>query len=477
MKKLNELIDCDIDVEVNGIKINSRDVLVGDIFVCTDMGTQDRHLYIDDAIARGASCIIAKKDVGKKKVPVLVVDNPNDILPVLASKFYDEPEKKLKLIGVTGTDGKTSVATIMQTLISDEKCGYIGTNGCGCEKFNLETANSTPDSDKLYMYFDQFVKSGCEYCSMEVSSEALMRKRVKNLEYDISILTNITSEHLNIHGSLENYIASKCQLFKQTKKDGYCILNADDSNFDVVKKYANGNVLTYGQKENSDLYFFNINLLPKCTSFDFIYKDITYHVNSPYPGLFNVYNLSACILALFALGYNYGQIEERIPLIKVDGRLEMVDMGQDFYVMVDYAHTANGVKQLLNYAKVLPVNRRIVVTGQAGERDTSKRKYVGQEVVQGSDYVIFTYEDPRSEDPLDIINMMLENVKEYNNYEIVVDRALAIKRAIEIAETNDIVMILGKGNENYELLKDGPIHFNDIEEVKKCIQERIIVEV
>lgn len=476
MKKLSELIDCNIDVLINGIKTNSRDIEKGDLFVCTDMGTLDRHLFIDEAISKGASAIIAKHDVGSKSVPVLVVPNPNHILPSLCSKFYDEPERELAMIGVTGTDGKTSVAAILQTLIGDDRCGYIGTNGCSCEKFSLETDNTTPDSDKLYTFFREFIDAGCTSCAMEVSSEALMRGRVDGLMYNVSILTNITSEHLNIHGSLENYIKDKCKLFRNTKKDGYCILNGDDKNYEIAKSYANGKVLTYGEKETYDLYFKNVELASTYTDFDFVYKNITYHVWVPYPGMFNVYNLCACLLALLALGYTYGEIEEKIPLIKVSGRLEMIDMGQDFQVMVDYAHTPNGIYQLLEYVKILPINRSIVVIGQAGERDKTKRKKVGEVVARGSDYAIFTYEDPRSEDPNSIIEMMLENIQDCTNYEVVVDRSLAIKRAIEMAEPNDLVMILGKGNENYQILKDGIIHFNDIDEVKKCLKERLSVE-
>lgn len=207
MKKLNELIDCNYDVEITGIKINSKEIKKGNLFVCTDMGTLDRHPFIDDAIERGAKAVIVKKDVGEKSVPIIKVDNPNDVLPLMCSKFYDEPEKKLTMIGVTGTDGKTSVATMVQTLLGIENSGYIGTNGYSCAKFNKDTNNTTPDSDKLYGYFDEFVNAGCNYCSMEICSEALMRGRVKDIEWDVSILTNITSEHLNIHGSLENYIA------------------------------------------------------------------------------------------------------------------------------------------------------------------------------------------------------------------------------------------------------------------------------
>ena len=473
MKRLNELIDTIYDVEISGIKINSKDIEKGDLFVCTDMGTLDRHEFIDDAINRGAHAVIVKKEVGEKSVPVIKVDNPNEILPKICSRFYDNPEEKLTMIGVTGTDGKTSVATMIQTLLGNDLCGYIGTNGYSCSKFNKDTNNTTPDSDKLYGYLDEFVKAGCKYCSMEVCSEALMRGRVKDIKYDVSILTNITSEHLNIHGTLENYIKDKCKLFSQTKSDGYCILNRDDEHFDEAFKASKGKVLTYGEGENNDLYFKDIKLFPGRNLFTIVYKDKEYKIDSPMAGLFNVYNLSAAILALFALGYDWDYINKRIPNLHVSGRLENIDMGQDFYVMVDYAHTPNGITKLLEYVKLLPIKRSIVVIGQAGERDPYKRKYVGEIVARGASHAIFTYEDPRSEDPKDIINMMIENIKDLNNYEIVIDRSKAIKRAIDIAKKDDMVLILGKGNETYEKLKDKTIYFNDIEEARKHLKDKL----
>lgn len=476
MKKLNELMDTNYDVVVNGIKINSKEIEKGDLFVCTDMGTLDRHQFIDDAINRGASAIIVKKEVGEKSLPVIKVENPNELLPILCSKFYDEPEKKLTMIGVTGTDGKTSVATMIQTLLGNENSGYIGTNGYSCYKFNKDTNNTTPDSDKLYGYLDEFVSADCKYCSMEVCSEALMRGRVSGISYDVSILTNITSEHLNIHGSLENYVESKCKLFKQTKKDGFCILNKDDEHFEQAKSMANGKVLTYGESPDNDLYFKDIKLFPGKNLFKVVYKGEEYQVNSPMAGLFNVYNLSAAILTLFALGYSFQDIEKRIPLLHVSGRLEMIDMGQNFYAMVDYAHTPNGITKLLEYVKLLPIKRSIVVIGQAGERDPYKRKTVGEIVAKNSDLAIFTYEDPRSEDPKDIINMMIENIKDMDNYKIIIDRSKAIKYAIDNAQEGDMVMVLGKGNETYEKLKDRTIYFNDIEEVKKHLSDRLKVE-
>lgn len=472
--KLKELIDCNYDVEINEIKINSKEIEEGDLFVCVDVGTLDRHEFIDDAIKRGCSAVIAKKDVGEKSVPIIIVKDPNELLNKICAKIYNNPEKKLTMIGVTGTDGKTSVSTMIQTLIGNEKCGYIGTNGYSCASFNKDTNNTTPDATKLFGYLDEFIKNNCKYCSMEVSSEALMKGRVREIEYDISILTNITSEHLNSHGTIENYVREKCKLFESTKGSGYCILNKDDKHYEEVRKACNGKVLTYGSASDNDLYFKDVKLLPDKSIFKIVYKNNEYLVNSPMAAMFNVYNLSAAILALFALGYSFEHIESHLPLLHVSGRLEMIDKGQNFYVMVDYAHTTNGVGQLLKYARSLDVNRIITVIGQAGERDAYKRKEVGEIVARNSDIAIFTYEDPRSEDPKDIINMMIENIRDLNNYEIIVDRSKAIKRAIDIAKEKDIVLILGKGNETYEKLKDKVIYFNDIEEAEKHLEDRLV---
>ena len=473
MKKLSEILDTNIDVLVSGVKINSKEIEPGDVFVCTDMGTLDRHNFIDDAISKGAAAVVVKKDVGEKSVPIIKVDNPNDVLPSMCSKFYDEPEKEMTMIGVTGTDGKTSVATMVQTLLGSNNCGYIGTNGYSCYKFNKDTNNTTPDSDKLYGYFREFVDAGCKYTSMEVCSEALMRGRVKNICYDVSILTNITSEHLNIHGNLENYIKDKCKLFSQTKKDGYCILNKDDEHYLQAREASKGKVLTYGKDESNDLYFKDVKLLPGRNIFTIVYKGEEYKIDSPMAGYFNIYNLSAAILVLFALGYKFDDFKDRIKDLHVSGRLELINKGQDFYVMVDYAHTPNGITKLLEYVRLLPIKRSIVVIGQAGERDPYKRKDVGKIVSDNCDLAIFTYEDPRSEDPKDIIDMMIEKIKDRDNYEIIIDRSEAIKRAINVAKPGDMVMILGKGNETYEKLKDKTIYFNDIEEATKWLEERI----
>ena len=473
MKKLNQLVECDYDIEIRGIKINSKEVEKGDLFVCTMGVNADRHDFIDDAINNGAAAIIVSKDV-ECSVPTVKVEDTNKILPIICSKFYDNPEEKLTIIGVTGTDGKTSTATIIQTLLGNDVCGYIGTNGRSCSKFTKEINNTTPDSDKLYEYFYDFVEAGCKYVVMEASSEAFFRHRLDNLEFDGGVITNITKEHLNIHKTFENYIDCKATLFKQVKKEGFSILNSDDKQFDIVLDNCHGNVLTYGKKDNDTVKICDVKILPNRTLIKVTYNEKIYSIESPLLGEFNVYNLMAGILCALSLNIDIDKIIGRIKNIKVSGRLELLpNMGQKFSIMIDYAHTPNGINNLLSFVHTLDINRSIVVIGSAGERDYLKRPVMGKTVADNASYAIFTYEDPRSEEPIDIINMMISDIKEYNNYEIVVDRSEAIKRAIDIAEDNDMVLILGKGNETYEKLKDKTIYFNDFEEAKKHLNARM----
>ena len=478
MKTLNELYPgIGVDTTIKAIKINSKEVEDGDLFVCTKGVTADRHDFIDDAIKHGAKAIVVSRDVGEKPVPVIKVPDTNRELPYLCQKFYDYPDQKLKMIGVTGTDGKTSTTTIIQTLIGSDLCGYIGTNGRSCAGFTGDNPNTTPDAQLLYSYLDEFVHYGCHYASIEASSEAFFRGRLQAMQFDIAGYTNITSEHLNIHGSFENYLNCKLMLFKQTKKDGFCILNHDDEYFETVKAACNGQVLTYGKGEDNDLRIIDFKVYPNHTEINFKYKDREFFVDSPLMGDFNVYNLACGLLCTLALGFNLDKILDNIKSIKINGRLELLNTNTPYYVMVDYAHTPNGITNLLNFVHTLNINRSIVVIGQAGERDYLKRPKVGNVVVANASYAIFTYEDPRSEDPAKICEDIISELKTTNsNYEIVIDRRKAIQKAVDMAQDNDMVLILGKGNETYEKLKDETIYFNDIEEAYNAVASRKIKE-
>ena len=474
MKKLSELYpSVSSDVLIKSIKINSKEVEDGDLFVCTMGVNADRHDFIDEAVKNGASAVVVSRDGIKLDVPVIKVDNTNEELLKICAKFYDYPNKKMKIIGVTGTDGKTSTATIIQTLLGDDLCGYIGTNGRSCKNFKGDNPNTTPDVHLLYKYFSEFVSYGCSYVSMEASSEAFFRGRLKDIEFDISTFTNITSEHLNIHGTYENYIESKLNLFRQTKKDGYCILNKDDALYDRVRKSCSGNVVSYGMGNDNTLQILEYKIMPTHTLIKFRYDDKVYDIDSPLLGDFNVYNLAAGILSCLCLGASMEELIPRIKDIKIDGRLELLDTKTPYYVMVDYAHTPNGISRLLNFVHTLDINRSIVVIGQAGERDYLKRPKVGNVVVNNASYAIFTYEDPRSEDPKDICDDIVKELKnDHDNYEIVIDRHEAIQKAVDMANDKDMVLILGKGNETYQKLKNETIYFNDIEEAYKAVENR-----
>ena len=479
MKKLSELYsEIQDDRVIKGIKINSKEINDGDLFVCTMGATADRHDFIDEAIENGASAVVVSKDVGEKSVPIIKVPDTNRELPYLCQKFYDYPDQKLKMIGVTGTDGKTSTTTIIQTLIGSDLCGYIGTNGRSCASFTGDNPNTTPDAQNMYLYLDEFVGYGCKYASIETSSEAFFRGRLQAMEFDVSAMTNVTSEHLNIHGSFENYLESKLMLFKQTKKDGYTILNKDDLYYDKAREACNAdNVLTYGKDEDNDLQIVDFKVYPNHTDITFKYKGEELKIDSPLMGDFNVYNLACAILCTIAAGFNLDTILKRIKDIKISGRLELLKIDTPYYVMVDYAHTPNGIMKLLNFVHTLDINRSIVVIGQAGERDYLKRPQVGNVVVENATYAIFTSEDPRSEEPADICNDIIKELKEtHDNYEIVLDRREAIKKAINMAEANDMVLVLGKGNETYEKLKDETIYFNDMEEAYNAVAEREMKE-
>ena len=473
MKKLNELLKTEYDVNVTGIKINSKEVEKGDLFVCIKGVKTDRHDFIDEAIKNGASCIIGEKDI-ECSIPYVKVKNTNYILPDLCRKFYDYDRLNLKIIGVTGTDGKTTTATSIQYLIGRDKCGYIGTNGVSCLKWTKDSPNSTPDPTLLYKYFREFYDAGCEYVVMEASSEGFLRGRLDDLYFTAGGYTNITWEHINVHGSFENYVKCKLRLASQTT--GKFIINQEDEFHDRFKEKSL-NSLSYGEDPKCDLYIKNYTITPKYTNVVFVYQNEEYSFISPLLGKFNVYNLACAMLICLSLGFDMETLIENAMNIDVSGRLEMINLGQKFKVMVDYAHTPNGIKSILEFVRVLEVNRAIVVIGSAGERDYKKRPIMGKTVIENADYAIFTYEDPRSEDPRDIIKEMVSEIDDESKYEIVIDRSKAIKRAIDIASENDIVLILGKGNETYEKLKDKTIYFNDIEEAKKSIQERLNREV
>ena len=471
MKKLNELYDCPYDVEIKAVKINSKQVEPGDIFVCTMGVTADRHDFIDEAIENGAAAIVVSKDVGEKSVPTIKVDNTNKELFYVAGKLYDFPQKELEMIGVTGTNGKTSVAEIIHQLLGDT-CAYLGTNGKKYKNHIESIRNTTPDVDRLYMYFREFLDNGCKSLVMESSSEALYWHRLDDIPYDICILTNITEDHLNIHKTLENYIDCKARLFSLVKEDGYSILNSGSKYLDKVKEYAKGHILTYGFKGDDDLYIKSYTE-GKTLDIVFVYKDKEYLVKSPLHGDFNVINIAAALLTCIVRGEKIEEILPRIENLKqIEGRFEVLDFNQDYTIILDYAHTTDAFNNILPVLNKMKKNRLITLTGSAGGREKEKRPSMGSTVLNNSDFVVFTMDDPRYENVSDIIDDLISTSKDKTNYVRINDRVEAIHYAFDHAEKGDIVLIAGKGRDDYMAIEDKYLPYCDYDEIVKYFENK-----
>lgn len=455
--------------EISNITSHSKEVKNGSLFLCTKGLTVDRHEFLEEAINNGAVAAVVSK-IMEVDVPQILVENPNEIVDDIAEKFYQYPTKSLQIIGVTGTDGKTSCASLIQHFLGDDICGYIGTNGVSCRNYKAhDVHNTTPDKLYLLKYFAAFRDLGCRYVVMEASSEAFYYHRLRGIVFDRAGISNVTSEHLNTHKTLENYIACKQQLFKQNRS--YSILNKDDSYFTDFLKVASS-VLTYGIGKDNDLQIKNYQLFSNHTDVCFCYQGKEYTFFSPLLGDFNVENLAESFLICLSLGVPMSTLIERVKSAKISGRMETVNLGQNFSVIVDYAHTPNGVKRFFAFVKKLKHRRIIAVSGQAGERDKGKRKDVGEAIARNADIVYFTAEDPRHEKVADIVRDMCENISDLHNYQMVENREEAIQQAIQIAQEDDIVVILGKGAETTQTIGDKDIYFSDIECAKQAILKK-----
>lgn len=462
MKKLKDLINTSLDIKITGITDDSREVDDGYIFVATHGYNVDHYDYIEDAINRGCVFVVCDKEL-KIDFPHIVVDKINDYYKELCIKFYDVDLSKHHFIGITGTDGKTTTATIINRIIDNSS--YIGTNGLTVNNKNYSTNNTTPCISELYSDLRKIEDNDSDTTIMEVSSEALLHNRVDNFKFDIVAFTNITGDHLSVHGSFENYKKSKLKLLDLVCKDGYVVVNGDDINLCDIK---HNNLYTFGFNNTNDFTITNVNYMSKSVLIDIIYKDKKICIESPLKGKYNVYN----VVLSYIVGYLYGIDESlllrRIKELKpIKGRCEFIDFCQDFDIVLDYAHTINGIKSILETFS--DYDNIIVVTGCAGGRDHDKRSIIGDMVINNSDIAIFTMDDPRYEDVDDIIDDMVGNNKDYIRIK---DREEAINYALSIATSNSVVLILGKGRDNYMAIGDKKIKYNDYDVIEKYFKNR-----
>lgn len=457
MKRLNEIIECDYNISIKGIRTDSRKVEEGDLFVATKGFHVDRHQFINDAIKNGAVAVIGCLDL-KLDVVYIKVEDSNYILCEILSNFYDHVEKKFRFIGITGTDGKTTSATIVSKILD---CAYIGTNGVSYQAHSFAINNTTPEICELYECLDRLHNLGCKLIVMEVSSEALLHGRVDCLKFDIVSFTNITEDHLNIHQSIENYVNSKKILFSLVKGNGFSILNIDDPHYFYVKDCCKGNVLSYGKDKNADFIIRKVDCKENSTNFDLQFLGNSYSICSKLIGEYNAYNLTLAFAICYFMGIDFPVIISKIRRIDhVIGRGEKLEFGQDYTIILDYAHTYNGIDNIISNLKKFHYKKITVVTGAAGGREKGKRAKIGKMLLDNVDHVIFTMDDPRYENVDEIIDDLLSDTK-LENYERIVDRERAIVKALDYARCGELVLILGKGRDNYMAVWDQKLRYSD----------------
>ena len=441
------------------IKIDSRKVNAGDTFIALRGINNDGHKYINDAINNGATTVIVEE--GEYSVNTIVVKDTKEYLKeYLENNYYDEI-KKLKLIGMTGTNGKTTTCYLIYQALNklNKKCAYIGTLGFYLIDEERNISNTTPNLYDLYEMLLECVQKNYEYVVMEVSSQGLSMGRVDTLIFDYVIFSNLTQDHLDYHGTIDNYVLEKQKLFGMTN-ESFAIINNDDKYKDYF--ILDNKNITYGKTSN-DYKISDIKSTIKGSSFKL--NDEEYFTKLI--GEYNIYNITVVIILLKLL--NIENINEIISnLDSPNGRMDMVHH-KDNTIIIDYAHTPDAVEKIITNVKKLPHNKIITLVGCGGNRDKTKRSIMGEIATKYSDYVIFTSDNPRNEKPKSILKDIVCKL-DTKNYKIIVKREKAIKKSIQMLSKNDILLLLGKGHEDYQVIKDKKIPFSDKKKVLKYLR-------
>ncbi len=465
------------ELKVTGITYDSRQIKPGNIFVCIHGFRLNGHDYIDDALENGASVIIVQEDCQLKPGVVYIkVQDSREALAKLSEAYYGFSQKRLNLIGVTGTNGKTTTAYMIESILRQANftTGLVGTIRNKIGDHFLPTERTTPESSDLHELFHQMLEIGVTHTVMEVSSHALELKRVEDFQYKVGIFTNITQDHLDFHDSLENYKIAKGKLFKKLTPDGVGIINLDDPASEYMVSQCNGRVITYGIQKDADL---------RASEIEVAIDGVSYHVTTPvgeteiklnFTGYFNIYNSLAAMGTGLAFDIPLEVIKTALQKLPgVTGRFEQVKCGQEFGVIVDYAHSPDGMENVLRTAKEIVHGRLIAVFGCGGDRDRTKRPIMGKIGAEYSDLCIITSDNPRTEDPVQILEDVEKGVlgsKNLQKYLIIPDRREAIFKAIQEAKSGDLVLIMGKGHETYQIFKDKVIDFDDREVAREAIK-------
>ena len=463
-----DVIECaaNLDMDITGVVRDTRkEIPAGSLFVAVSGFAFDGNKYIPMAIEKGAVAVITAKKP-EQDVPYILVESDRKALAMLGVNFYGHPAEKMTMIGITGTNGKTSVTLLLKHLLEKTlgaKVGLVGTMGNMIGDVELPTERTTPESFELQGLFAQMVEGGCTHCVMEVSSHALTLDRVGGVHYDVAAFTNLTEDHLDFHKTMEAYCDAKAELFRRCDR---AVLNRDDEWFERMVAGATCEVLTTSVKDAAGLKAEKLELLSDGICFTAVMGEKKVQVRLPIPGKFTVYNALTVLGVAVQLGLSLEEASEALTTAQgVKGRVEVVPTpGQPFTVLVDYAHTPDGLENVLSSVRGFCKGRLIAVFGCGGDRDPIKRPIMGAIGVKLADHTIITSDNPRTEDPMAIIRDITANLDE-GSWEIIEDRRKAIRYAMDIAKKDDIIVLAGKGHETYQEINGIKYHLDEREEV------------
>ena len=466
-------INVSLDLEIPEVVYDSRKVTPGSLFVAITGFATDGNRYIPMALEKGAAAVITTKELDAS-VPYVQVVSDRLALAQIGANFYDHPADALQLIGITGTNGKTSSTLLLKHVLEQvlgAKVGLMGTMENMIGQARIPTERTTPESFELQALLAQMRDAGCTYAIMEVSSHAIALDRVAGLHYAVGAFTNLTEDHLDFHKTMEDYCDTKAELFRRCDK---AVLNRDDAWFDRMTRKATCQMLSASVKGQADLMAEGLELLSDGIRFTAVYGGQRLPVQLPIPGKFTVYNALTVLGCALQLGIELQDAAAaRASASGVKGRVEVVPTpGKDYTVLIDYAHTPDGLENVLSSVKGFCKGRVIAVFGCGGDRDPVKRPIMGRIGVELADYAIITSDNPRSEDPMKIIEDILKGVDSAkNNYEVLENRPKAIEHAMDIAKKNDIIILAGKGHETYQEICGVKHHLDEREVVAAYLQK------
>jgi len=463
--------------EVTGLAYDSRKVKSGDLFFCVKGFKVDGHDFAKKAEDKGAVAVVVEDIQDNIKIAQVVVDDVRKTMAQISSAYYGSPTKKLKLIGVTGTNGKTTTSFMIESILKAAglKTGLLGTVEYRIGERRVQVNRTTPESLDLQSLFADMVDGGVEAAVIEVSSHAIDLLRVEACDFDVVVFTNLSQDHLDYHGTIDEYFGVKKRIFESTINCATAqIINIDDEYGRLLIREGISRQYRYSTKDRVEVYADNIELRPNSTDVQVSYPGGKIDVKLALPGMYNVSNALAAAGVAAALDINGEKIKEGLEALgSVPGRFERVDKGQEYTVVVDYAHTPDSLEKVLSAARQITEGRLITVFGCGGDRDKGKRPLMGRIAAKISDYTIVTSDNPRSEEPKSIIMEIIDGIREIENpqFEVEEDRELAIKKALERAKPGDFVVIAGKGHEAGQEIAGKKLPFDDVQVASKLIKE------